>query len=52
MNLDNEQHQHQKTLSTNNMINSKINQHLTTFVDGCLQVCLHGKLFLAKQIRE
>ena len=29
--LNNDQHQHQKTISTNNRINSKINQHLTPF---------------------
>ena len=62
-----EQHQHQKTISTNNRINSKIKQQHKTFVDWryyfrevlfqkvCLFVVykfvLHGKQFLAKQTR-
>ena len=65
--LNNDQHQQQKAISTKNSINSKINQHLTPFVDWCYcgrevlfeKVCLFvvykfvllGKQFLAKQIR-
>ena len=33
--LNNDQRQHQKTISTNDRINSKINQHLTHFVNLC-----------------
>ena len=66
--LNNDQNNIKKTTSTNKRINSKINQHLTPFVDWCYclrevlfyKVCLfvvykfvlHGKNFLAKQIRE
>ena len=65
--LNNNQHQHQKTLSTNNRISSKINQHLTPFADWCYcgrevlfekvhlfvveKLVLHGKQFHAKKIR-
>ena len=68
MNPSNDQHQQQKTISTNNRINSKINQQLTLFVDWCFcdrevlfeKQCLfavhklvwHGKQFLAKQKGE
>ena len=53
--------QHKKTISTNNRINSKINQHLTPFVDWCYcgresvfvvyKFAMLEKQFLAKQIR-
>ena len=62
--LNNDQHQHQKTISTYNRISSKIKQQHTTFVDWCYglrevlfdkvwlfvvyKVVLHGKQFLAK----
>ena len=65
--LNNGQHQHQKTISTNSRINSEIKQQHTTFVDRCYCVrevsfwkvslfvayefVLHGKQFLAKHIR-
>ena len=32
---DSDQHQHQKTISTNNRIISKVNQYHTPFVDWC-----------------
>ena len=64
---DQHQHQHQKTISANSRINSNIYQQLTPFVNWCYsgrevlfeKVCLfvaykfvlHGKQFLAKQIR-
>ena len=48
--LSNDQQQHQKTILTNNSINSKINQQHTPFVDWCYcgrevlfeKVCLFG----------
>ena len=33
--LNNDQHQYQSIILTNNRINSKINQHLAPFVDWC-----------------
>ena len=65
--LNYDQHQQQKTISTNNRINSKINQHLTPFVDWCYcgrevlfqkvrlfvvyKLSFDGKQFLTRQIR-
>ena len=41
--LNNDQHQHQKIISTNNSINSKIKQQHTTLVNWCF--CLREVLF-------
>ena len=41
--LNNDQHQHKKTATTNNRIDSKIKQQHTTFVDWCY--CLREVLF-------
>ena len=65
--LNYDDHQHQKTSSAIYRINSKVNQHLTLFVDWCCcagevlfeKVCLsvvykfvlHSKQFLAKHFR-
>ena len=46
--LNNDQHQHQKIIATNNRINSKIKRHHTTFVNWCycLTEVSHQKLCL------
>ena len=65
--LNNDQHRHQKIISTNNRINLKIKQQHTTFVNWCFclrevlfqkvhlfvfyKFVLHGKQSLAKQTR-
>ena len=47
--LNNDQHQHKKTATTNNRINSKIKQQHTTFVDWCycLREVLIQKMFVS-----
>ena len=42
--LNNDQHQHQKTIPTNSNINSKINWYLTPFVDYCSREVLFEKV--------
>ena len=65
--IHNDQRRHQSTISTNNRNNSKINQHLTPFVNWCYwyrevlleKVCLfvvnklvlHGKQFLTNRVK-
>ena len=41
--LNNDQHQHKKTATTNNRIKSKIKQQHTTFIDWCY--CFRDVLF-------